>query len=172
MIGRILNKHTYIIPLVYFIISFIYRTTSKVFYADIFLNLSMLFFVLILVSLYLRDRFSDEVRTTYHTIQILIIMAFLILFLTSIPEYTYKEAQRAVEVSMKDKGIALNPKVISTLFLINPPKTYVDSKSSLLTHHAYLIYFKMDSTEDVLWYRFDPYTGSYIEVEPITQTVK
>lgn len=171
MIGRFLNKYSIIIPIIYLLLGVIYRTVSKIIYADIFLDISLPLFVMILVSLYLRDRYTDGKRTTYHAVQLLIIMVFLMVFAMSIPEYTYKEAQRSVELSAKDIGTALDPKERDTLALINPPKKRVELNSRPLTNHTYLIYFKTDAKIDVVWYMFDPYTGKYEEVEPISANI-
>ena len=58
MIGRYLNKYSIIIPIVYLLLSVLYRSVSKIFYADIFMDMSLPFFIMILVSLYLRDRYT------------------------------------------------------------------------------------------------------------------
>lgn len=171
MIGRILDKYNLIIPIVYVLLYGTYRIVSDVFYADIFVNLSWPFYIMLLISIYLRDRFNERARTTYHAVQMLIIMIFLMLFLTSLPKYTYKDAQRMVEFSSKEVGTSLNPQYHSTHSFINPPKKYVESTSRLLTNHIYLIYFQSDADNDLKWYQFDPYTGKFDEVEPITGNI-
>jgi hypothetical protein len=128
--------------------------------------------MMLLISLYLRDRFKEGAKTTYHAVQMLIIMVFLMFFVTSLPEYTYKEAQRLVEVSSKEVGTSLDPKDDRTNFLIDPPKKHVDSSPRLLTNHVYLIYFQSGTNNDLKWYQLDPYTGKYDEVEPITGKTK
>lgn len=172
MIGRLLNKYNILIPIAYILLNVVYRLVSKVFYADIFVNLSWFFYMMILISLYLRDRFKEGTRTTYHAVHMLIIMVFLMLFVTSLPEYTYKEAQRLVEISSIDAGTSLDPKDDVINFLIDPPIKHVESSPRLLTNHVYLIYFHSDTNNDLKWYQLDPYTGKYDEVEPITGKTK